>query len=193
MKYDAHLANRARLRAITSTPPAIPPLPVRPPSVTDTADSEFQSVIDNVVRLPTPTHSLGHTVDIRTLDGGRLNWKPVTEILGWCPGDRLAVSWSGEWLVLTPADEGAYSRIEVDDRGRIPIEAGLRSRLSLEPGDRVVVRIRPDTDAVEIANQWIVAVALAGFDCTSRADQDGERQQRTYKAFSTTNKEARNG
>lgn len=97
------------------------------------------------------------------------------------------------WSSRLPADEGAYSRIEVDDRGRIPIEAGLRSRLSLEPGDRVVVRIRPDTDAVEIANQWIVAVALAGFDCTSRADQDGERQQRTYKAFSTTNKEARNG
>ena len=79
MTHDTHLANRARLRAITGTPPAIPPLPVTPSTTPAGAERPFESVIDNIVTLPTRHHTLGDLVDFRSLDAGRLNWKPIAD------------------------------------------------------------------------------------------------------------------
>ena len=169
MTYNAHLANGARLRAITSTPAAIPPLPVTPPSMTDSPDSGFESVIDNIVSRPIRSDTPRHLVDIRTLDGGRLNWKPISEVLGWAPGDPLSVSWVGEWMHLSPATADGYSRVSVDERGRISIEAGLRARLCIDPTDRVVVRVRPGTNTLEIGHDGLVVRALAGFDGSAEA------------------------
>jgi bifunctional DNA-binding transcriptional regulator/antitoxin component of YhaV-PrlF toxin-antitoxin module len=169
MPYNSHLANRSRLRSITGTVAEHPPLPIRPASAPVSGIDTFESVIDNIVTLPIRSDTARHLVDIRTLDGGRLYWKPISEVLGWAPGDPLSVSWVGEWMHLSPTTADGYSRVSVDERGRISIEAGLRARLCIDPTDRVVVRVRPGTNTLEVGNDALVVRALADFDAPAEA------------------------
>src|SRR5665811_202345 len=53
MTYNSHLVSQARLRSITGTAAEHPPLPVTPPSASVSGRDRFDSVIDNIVTLPT--------------------------------------------------------------------------------------------------------------------------------------------
>jgi len=70
---------------------------------------------------------------------GRVRDAVLFEVLGWKPGEQLAVSLDGEQAVI---QRGGNARL--DARGRLTLPETVRRVLLLEPGDGVL--LSADTD-----------------------------------------------
>ncbi len=97
------------------------------------------------------------TIDAR----GRLADRSPARVLGWSPCQPLAVSISAGVVRLATAEAGGLA---VTKQGHVRLSSEIRHAVGLVDGDRVLVVVRPDLDAVVIYPMPVVAGLLRSYD-----------------------------
>jgi AbrB family looped-hinge helix DNA binding protein len=88
---------------------------------------------------------------------GRVADRAITSALGWRPGDRLALA-AEAGVVIARRDPGGM--VTMPSKPYIVIPAALRRRCGLRPGDRVLLAVFPDEDALAAYSFAVVDQAL---------------------------------
>ncbi|GAA2397134.1 AbrB/MazE/SpoVT family DNA-binding domain-containing protein [Dactylosporangium salmoneum] len=102
---------------------------------------------------------------ITTLDdAGRLANRSPVRALGWTAGQRLQASVHPAIGYVSRADTGPLA---VAARGHVRLPAAMRHRLGLACGDRVLVAVRLEQDALVVYPLPIVASLLTAFEASA--------------------------
>jgi hypothetical protein len=88
---------------------------------------------------------------------GRVADRAVTGVLGWRPGDRLALT-AAAGVVTARRDPGGM--VTMPARPYVVIPAALRRRCGLRPGDRVLLAMFPSEDTLAAYSFAVVDRAL---------------------------------
>jgi hypothetical protein len=88
---------------------------------------------------------------------GRVADRAVTSVLGWRPGDRLALT-AAAGVVTARRDPGGM--VTMPSKPYIVIPAALRRRCGLRPGDQVLLAMFPREDALAAYSFAVVDQAL---------------------------------
>jgi hypothetical protein len=88
---------------------------------------------------------------------GRVGDRAMTAALGWQPGDRLTFT-AAAGVVTARRDPGGM--VIMPAKPYLVIPAALRRRCGLRPGDRVLVAVFPDRDALAAYSFAVVDQAL---------------------------------
>jgi bifunctional DNA-binding transcriptional regulator/antitoxin component of YhaV-PrlF toxin-antitoxin module len=88
---------------------------------------------------------------------GRVADRAVTRVLGWRPGDRLALA--ADAGVVTARRDPA-GMVTMPSRPYVVIPAALRRRCGLRPGDRVLLAMFPGEDTLAAYSLAVVDQAL---------------------------------
>jgi hypothetical protein len=83
--------------------------------------------------------------------------RAVTSALGWQQGDRLTLT-AAAGVVIARRDPGGM--VTMPSKPCLVIPATLRRRCGLRPGDRVLLAVFPDRDAVAAYSFAVVDQAL---------------------------------
>nr|BFE56483.1 hypothetical protein GCM10020063_010090 [Dactylosporangium thailandense] len=78
-------------------------------------------------------------------DSGRLADRSTVRLLGWKPGDRLDITVQVGVGRIVATNDG---RLSVAARGYVRIPAAARRLLGVDCGDRVLVMIKPEQNAL---------------------------------------------
>jgi AbrB family looped-hinge helix DNA binding protein len=90
-------------------------------------------------------------------ESGRVADRAMTSALGWRPGDRLTLT-AAAGVVIARRDPGGM--VTLPAKPYIVIPAALRRRCGLRPGDRVLLAVFPDRDALAAYSFAVVDQAL---------------------------------
>ena len=90
-------------------------------------------------------------------ESGRVADRAMTSALGWQPGDRLTLT-AAAGVVTARRDPGGL--VTLPAKPYIVIPAALRRRCGLRPGDRVLLAVFPDRDALAAYSFAVVDQAL---------------------------------
>jgi AbrB family looped-hinge helix DNA binding protein len=90
-------------------------------------------------------------------ESGRVADRAMTSALGWRPGDRLTLTAAGG-VVIARRDPAGM--VTLPAKPYIVIPAALRRRCGLRPGDRVLLAVFPDRDALAAYSFAVVDQAL---------------------------------
>ena len=90
-------------------------------------------------------------------ESGRVADRAMTTMLGWQPGDRLTLTASAG-VMTARRDPGGM--VTMPSKPYIVIPAALRRRCGLRPGDRVLLAVFPDRDALAAYSFAVVDQAL---------------------------------
>jgi bifunctional DNA-binding transcriptional regulator/antitoxin component of YhaV-PrlF toxin-antitoxin module len=88
---------------------------------------------------------------------GRVADRAIISTLGWRPGDRLALA-ADAGVILARRDPGGM--VTMPSRPYVVIPAALRRRCGLRAGDRVLLAVFPDQDALAAYSFAVVHQAL---------------------------------
>ena len=88
---------------------------------------------------------------------GRVADRVITSALGWRPGDRLALA-ADAGVVIARRDPAGM--VTMPSRPYIVIPAALRRRCGLRAGDRVLLAVFPDQDALAAYSFAVVDQAM---------------------------------
>jgi hypothetical protein len=88
---------------------------------------------------------------------GRVGDRAVIGALGWQPGDRLTFT-AAQGVVTARRDPAGM--VTMPSKPYLVIPAGLRRRCGLRPGDRVLLAVFPDRDALAAYSFAVVDQAL---------------------------------
>jgi AbrB family looped-hinge helix DNA binding protein len=88
---------------------------------------------------------------------GRVADRAVTSVLGWRAGDRLTLT-AAAGVVIARRDPAGM--VTLPAKPYIVIPAALRRRCGLRPGDRVLLAVFPDRDALAAYSFAVVDQAL---------------------------------
>jgi hypothetical protein len=88
---------------------------------------------------------------------GRVGDRAMTAALGWQPGDRLTIT-AAAGVVTARRDPGGM--VTMPSKPYLVIPAALRRRCGLRPGDRVLLAVFPDRDALAAYSFAVVDQAL---------------------------------
>ena len=88
---------------------------------------------------------------------GRVADRAMTSALGWQPGDRLTLT-ATAGVVIARRDPGGL--VTMTAKPYLVIPAALRRRCGLRPGDRVLLAVFPDRDALAAYSFAVVDQAL---------------------------------
>jgi hypothetical protein len=92
------------------------------------------------------------------MDGsGRVGDRATIGVLGWQPGDRLTLT-ADAGVVVARRDPGGM--VTMPAKPYLVIPAALRRRCGLRPGDRVLLAVFPDRDALAAYSFAVVDQAL---------------------------------
>ena len=78
-------------------------------------------------------------------ESDRVADRAMTSALGWQPGDRLTLT-AAAGVVIARRDPGGM--VTMASKPYLVIPAALRRRCGLRPGDRVLLAVFPDQDAL---------------------------------------------
>ncbi len=90
-------------------------------------------------------------------ESGRVADRAMTSALGWQPGDRLTLT-AAAGVVIACRDPGGM--VTMPSKPYLMIPAALRRRCGLRPGDRVLLAVFPDRDALAAYSFAVVDQAL---------------------------------
>ena len=90
-------------------------------------------------------------------ESGRVADRAMTSALGWQPGDRLTVT-AAAGVVIARRDPAGL--VTMPAKPYVAIPAALRRRCGLRPGDRVLLAVLPDQDALAAYSFAVVDQAL---------------------------------
>jgi bifunctional DNA-binding transcriptional regulator/antitoxin component of YhaV-PrlF toxin-antitoxin module len=90
-------------------------------------------------------------------ESGRVADRAMTSVLGWQRGDRLTLT-AAAGVVIARRDPAGM--VTMPAKPYLVIPAGLRRRCGLRPGDRVLLAVFPDQDAVAAYSFAVVDQAL---------------------------------
>jgi len=90
-------------------------------------------------------------------ESGRVADRAMISALGWQPGDRLTIT-AGAGVVIARRDPGGL--VTMPAKPYLVIPAALRRRCGLRPGDRVLLAVFPDRDALAAYSFAVVDQAL---------------------------------
>ena len=90
-------------------------------------------------------------------ESGRVADRAMTSALGWQPGDRLTLT-AAAGVIIARRDPGGAVTLPV--KPYLVIPAVLRRRCGLRPGDRVLLAVSPDRDALAAYSFAVVDQAL---------------------------------
>jgi AbrB family looped-hinge helix DNA binding protein len=90
-------------------------------------------------------------------ESGRVADRAMTSALGWRPGDRLTLT-AAAGVVIARRDPAGM--VTLPAKPYIVIPAALRRRCGLRPGDRVLLAVFPDRDALAAYSFAVVDQAL---------------------------------
>jgi hypothetical protein len=90
-------------------------------------------------------------------ESGRVADRTMISALGWQPGDRLNVT-GAAGVVVACRDPGGM--VTMPAKPYLVIPAALRRRCGLRPGDRVLLAVFPDRDALAAYSFAVVDQAL---------------------------------
>ena len=90
-------------------------------------------------------------------ESGRVADRAMTSALGWQPGDRLTLT-AAAGVVIARRDPGGM--VTMPAKPYLVIPAALRRRCGLRPGDRVLLAVFPDRDALAAYSFAVVDQAL---------------------------------
>jgi len=90
-------------------------------------------------------------------ESGRVADRAMISALGWQPGDRLTIT-AGAGVVIARRDPGGL--VTMPAKPYLVIPAALRRRCGLRPGDRVLLAVFPDRDALAAYTFAVVDQAL---------------------------------
>jgi len=90
-------------------------------------------------------------------ESGRVADRAMTSALGWQPGDRLTLT-SAAGVVIARRDPAGM--VTMPAKPYLVIPAALRRRCGLRPGDRVLLAVFPDRDALAAYSFAVVDQAL---------------------------------
>ena len=90
-------------------------------------------------------------------ESGRVADRAMTSALGWQPGDRLTLT-AAAGVVIARRDPGGM--VTLPAKPYLVIPAALRRRCGLRPGDRVLLAVFPDRDALAAYSFAVVDQAL---------------------------------
>jgi bifunctional DNA-binding transcriptional regulator/antitoxin component of YhaV-PrlF toxin-antitoxin module len=88
---------------------------------------------------------------------GRVADRAITSALGWQPGDRLILT-AVAGVVIARRDPGGM--VTMPAKPYLVIPAALRCRCGFRPGDRVLLAVFPDRDALAAYSFAVVDQAL---------------------------------
>jgi len=88
---------------------------------------------------------------------GRVADRAMIAALGWQPGDRLTLT-AVAGVVIARRDQGGM--VTMPAKPYLAIPAALRRRCGLRPGDRVLLAVFPDRDALAAYSFAVVDQAL---------------------------------
>ena len=88
---------------------------------------------------------------------GRVADRAMISALGWQPGDRLTLT-AAAGVVIARRDPGGL--LTMPSKPYVVIPAALRRRCGLRPGDRVLLAMFPDRDALAAYSFAVVDQAL---------------------------------
>src|SRR5579859_2273311 len=88
---------------------------------------------------------------------GRVGDRAMTAALGWQPGDRLIIT-AAAGVVTARRDPAGM--VTMPAKPYLVIPAALRRRCGLQPGDRVLLAVFPDRDALAAYSFAVVDLAL---------------------------------
>jgi len=88
---------------------------------------------------------------------GRVGDRAMTAELGWQPGDRLTFT-AAAGVVTARREPGGM--VVMPSKPYLVIPAALRRRCGLQPGDRVLLAVFPDRDALAAYSFAVVDQAL---------------------------------
>jgi len=92
------------------------------------------------------------------MDGsGRVGDRGMIGVLGWRPGDRLTLTAAAGVMVARRDPAGM---VTMPAKPYLVIPAALRRRCGLRPGDRVLLAVFPDRDALAAYSFAVVDQAL---------------------------------
>jgi hypothetical protein len=141
---------------------APPVAPVIPPSAGPGARAHGRTGL--VRRLPVASVPLVPAVPADVVYGfgridasGRVADRAIISALGWRPGDRLALA-ADAGVVTARRDPGGM--VTMPSRPYLVIPAALRRRCGLRAGDRVLLAVFPDQDALAAYSFAVVDQAL---------------------------------
>ena len=90
-------------------------------------------------------------------ESGRVADRAMTSALGWQPGDRLTLTGSAG-VVIARRDPGGL--VTMPAKPYLTIPAALRRRCGLRAGDRVLLAVFPEQDAMAAYSFAVVDQAL---------------------------------
>jgi len=90
-------------------------------------------------------------------ESGRVADRAMTSALGWRPGDRLTLT-AAAGVVLARRDPDGM--VTMPSKPYLTIPAALRRRCGMRPGDRVLLAVFPDRDALAAYSLAVVDQAL---------------------------------
>jgi len=90
-------------------------------------------------------------------ESGRVGDRAMTAVLGWQPGDRLTLT-ADAGVVFARRDPAGM--VTMPAKPYLVIPAMLRRRCGLRPGDRVLLAVFPDRDALAAYSFAVVDQAL---------------------------------
>ena len=90
-------------------------------------------------------------------ESGRVADRAMTSTLGWQPGDRLILT-AAAGVVIARRDPGGM--VTMPSKPYFVIPAALRRRCGLRPGDRVLLAVFPELDALAAYSFAVVDQAL---------------------------------
>ena len=98
---------------------------------------------------------------------GRVGDRAFTSALGWRPGDRLTLT-AADGVVIARRDPAGL--VTMPAKPYVVIPSALRSRCGLLPGDRVLLAMFPDQDAMAVYSFAVVDEALRAHSPLPRAE-----------------------
>ena len=125
-------------------------------------------------RLPLATVAEVPTLANDVLDGagridasGRVGDRTFTSALGWRPGDRLTFT-AADGVVIARRDLAGL--VTMPAKPYVVIPSALRRRCGLLPGNRVLLAMFPDQDAMAVYSFAVVDEALRAHSPLPRAE-----------------------
>lgn len=126
----------------------------------DTSVNQVPALAE-ILPLPVPVVDLEADFALCRLDDkGRFHLAGLGQLLGWSPGDDLAVELADKWLVLRRTGERTASRgARFNSRDRVTLPAARTYPLRLGNGRQVLAVPLPSATALAVCNATVVFAA----------------------------------